>query len=841
MATNNFTIQGFDRSGHALAAASTNLTIQYTGPLEQLQDFVAINEIMYQPTFPGAEFIELYNRSTHCAFDLSDCRINGIDFTFALGTLIEPGAYLIVAKDRATFWQVYGNKLSVAGEFAGRLNPAGEILQILQPSPIPGRDLVIDEVTYGGQFPWPVEASIGGVSLQLLDPQSDNWRVGNWTAVTPAQATNRLWQFASATGVATNSRVLIYHSPLQKRPDPWDIAGYWDGAISFPGMEYAMTIEFAKGASNQWTGTFQSSQITTPAPLNAVNYSRPSVYFDLGVAPNQAKWQGSLDTNGAIRGTFTQQATSYPFKLKRRADASEVWGGDVYVDDLSLVEGDRPGVGINLIASGDFEDLALWQVSTNCAAVLDTDIKHSGSASLHLSASLGGEGQDAAIWQDAGTMAPGKTYTLSFWYSRGTNGNDLTVRTADSGLASVRSLRPGKTATPGQRNSVSELPPSLPPLLLSEVEPNNVNGWTDWLGHRGPWVELVNCGSQSISLDGFYLSTGPSNRTQWPFPSGAAIGPGQYRIVWLDGQTGETTAQEWHANFSLAQMAGMVLLSQIDRGQTNVVDYLEYPALAPDRSYGAIAAGGSERQVFAAPTPGMSNDTGAPVPAVFINEWMASNTSILASPEDTGFHDWFELYNAGAQPVDLSGYSLTDDPAKRMSSILPPGTQIGPGGFLIIVASGVDSTNGAGHLLCVDFKLDKEGDYIGLFTPNGRLVDEVEFRLQTANVSQGRWPDGHVGDAIAMAQPTPGMPNRKPFEPSMVKIIGCTLQPSAILTLTWTSDIGRFYQVQYKTALDEPQWQNLGSLVLSEGTTATGSDHLFISQTQRFYRVLLIE
>ena len=119
------------------------------------------------------------------------------------------------------------------GEFAGRLKPEGEILQLIKPGSIPGQELVVNEVTYGNQFPWPTDAGLGGVSLQLLDPQTDNRRVANWTAVSPTLATNRQWHFASATGVATNSRVLLYHSPLQKRPDPWDISGYWDGSIVF--------------------------------------------------------------------------------------------------------------------------------------------------------------------------------------------------------------------------------------------------------------------------------------------------------------------------------------------------------------------------------------------------------------------------------------------------------------------------------------------------------------------------------------------------------------------------------------------------------------------------------
>ena len=103
--TNNLKVQGYDQSGNAMATASTNFTIRYTGVFERPQDCLTINEIMYQPSVPGAEFVELYNRSSTCAFDLSGYRLSGIDYTFAPGTLIEPEQYLIVAKDRTRFWQ----------------------------------------------------------------------------------------------------------------------------------------------------------------------------------------------------------------------------------------------------------------------------------------------------------------------------------------------------------------------------------------------------------------------------------------------------------------------------------------------------------------------------------------------------------------------------------------------------------------------------------------------------------------------------------------------------------------------------------------------------------------
>ena len=51
------------------------------------------------------------------------------------------------------------------------------------------------------------------------------------------------------------------------------------------------------------------------------------------------------------------------------------------------------------------------------------------------------------------------------------------------------------------------------------------------------------------------------------------------------------------------------------------------------------------RRQFAYPTPRATNNPAVPPVTVFINEWMAANTSFLADPADGDYDDWFELYN----------------------------------------------------------------------------------------------------------------------------------------------------------------------------------------------------
>src|SRR5437660_220848 len=82
--------------------------------------------------------------STASTFDLSNWRLEGADFTFAPGTLIAAGGFVVIAKDRATFATTYGSSIPLAGEFNGQLGNSGETLRLVKPGAIPTQDVVID-------------------------------------------------------------------------------------------------------------------------------------------------------------------------------------------------------------------------------------------------------------------------------------------------------------------------------------------------------------------------------------------------------------------------------------------------------------------------------------------------------------------------------------------------------------------------------------------------------------------------------------------------------------------------------------------------------------------------
>jgi hypothetical protein len=314
--------------------------------------------------------------------------------------------------------------------------------------------------------------------------------------------------------------------------------------------------------------------------------------------------------------------------------------------------------------------------------------------------------------------------------------------------------------TPGTFNSVRAYLSPLPRLWLNEVLPSNQSGATDGFGQRHAWAELYNSGSTNLSLAGMFLANNYSNLTQWQFPAGTTIGAGKFLVVWLDGNPSLSSTNEPHSSFTVPPNIGSLALVSTNGGMTNILDYLNYKLAQPDRSYGAYPDGSaSKRQVFYYPTPGATNNPASPPLNVLVNEWMAYNETTLADPADSQFHDWFELYNSGNATANLSGFYLGQSLTSETKFHIPDGYSIPPHGFLLVWADGTSSQNSSNQAdLHVNFKLSKDGEAIGLFAADGTVIDFVSFGPQTADVSQGRFPDGSAY-IVTLTQPTPDAAN----------------------------------------------------------------------------------
>ncbi|MHB9010149.1 MAG: lamin tail domain-containing protein, partial [Limisphaerales bacterium] len=176
---------------------------------------VVINELMYHPISgdDNDEYVELHNRAG-ALVDLGGWRFTqGIGYTFPPGSAIAAGGYLVVAKNAARL-RANHPQLTAAnavGDYSGSLANSGERVALAKPDTIVSTntagevktnriDIVVSEVAYGDGGRWGQWADGGGSSLELIDPDADLLRPGNWADSdetqkapwTPVEFTGRL-------------------------------------------------------------------------------------------------------------------------------------------------------------------------------------------------------------------------------------------------------------------------------------------------------------------------------------------------------------------------------------------------------------------------------------------------------------------------------------------------------------------------------------------------------------------------------------------------------------------------------------------------------------------------
>ena len=118
-----------------------------------------------------------------------------------------------------------------------------------------------------------------------------------------------------------------------------------------------------------------------------------------------------------------------------------------------------------------------------------------------------------------------------------------------------------------------------------------------------------------------------------------------------------------------------------------------------------------------------------------IGEFVASNDRSLRD-EDGDSPDWIEIQNTTLDVVSLDGWSLTDDLDDRTKWEFPA-VSIGPGGFLIVFASGKDQRDPEGELHA-NFALSAGGESVALIGPDGEVVHAYsDYPPQFADIAYG--------------------------------------------------------------------------------------------------------
>ena len=303
-------------------------------------------------------------------------------------------------------------------------------------------------------------------------------------------------------------------------------------------------------------------------------------------------------------------------------------------------------------------------------------------------------------------------------------------------------------------------------IVINEVESN---------GDATDWVEIMNVGTQSVDISGWYLlDNDPVGHKAdvTPVSSGTTLEPG---ALYVFDQNKDFT-------FGLGKADKAAVY---DAGGNLIAEY-EWTAHA-NGVYARIPDGTGEFQDFATATKGKKNKVVSPV---VINE--------VQSNDPNGGPDWVELANPTSEDLDISGLVLKDNKEKTPYTI-PEGTTISAYGFLVIYQ---DDSGAAGFA----FGLGK-GDSVRLFEDGEQIAIATWPDGSHTNPTWGLYPDVNGNSYQNTLEATPGAANKFADIPDVTAWPGSNEVHTFDITPTFLEDSsgldfagGKLYAVDNGTA-----------------------------------------
>ena len=182
-------------------------------------------------------------------------------------------------------------------------------------------------------------------------------------------------------------------------------------------------------------------------------------------------------------------------------------------------------------------------------------------------------------------------------------------------------------------------------VYISEVMASNGDALANAEADFTDWVELYNSSAEAVDLSGYGLSDNIGRARKWQFPEGTLIMPGEYKIVWCDGNTEADSAVEPHASWSLTKAGGYSVVFADPTGK--ILDKLVLPEVPTNVSYGRTM-GREGFFYYDAPTPMQMNGDG------FLGYAEAPALTVQGGIHSQGVKIGFTM------PADATVYYTTD-------------------------------------------------------------------------------------------------------------------------------------------------------------------------------------
>ena len=320
--------------------------------------------------------------------------------------------------------------------------------------------------------------------------------------------------------------------------------------------------------------------------------------------------------------------------------------------------------------------------------------------------------------------------------------------------------------TPGSAN-VNVILDVTSGVVISEVVSSNSESYLLPQYGSPDWIELHNETDAPINLLGWGITDNEKNSEKTFKLPDVTLAPDGYLLLFGSDKKDMTDPLSWDGQspiligFSLKSTGESVILLS---PSMQTIDRLTVPELHADVSF--ARRGDGSFGYCETPTPGSVNvgeitdtqppakEEQVPVPATGVEISEISPRNTLLSCGGCLKNDWIELHNTTSRDIDLTGFTLCDEPRDyedaNLSGVLPAN------GYLVVYCCDEDCTAKDAHV-CIDLGISRYGDTLYLFDPNGFELETVAVpEMPYKDVTFARRSDGTFGYCET---PTPGAAN----------------------------------------------------------------------------------